>query len=151
MINGMSSLMLDVAAFHRATDTPIAEVPSIPSDERVKLRLDLISEEFFELLDSLGWAQYGADFMPDPNGHRNIVATADALADLVYVIIGTALEFGIPLDEVWAEVQRANLAKIGADGKVHKRADGKVLKPEGWMPPDIAGVLQRAREKAGRE
>lgn len=68
---------------------------------------------------------------------------ADGLADVIYVAVGAALEFGIPLDRVWAEVHRSNMAKVDpATGKVIKRADGKVLKPEGWTPPDVAGVLK---------
>ena len=67
---------------------------------------------------------------------------ADAMADSIYVIVGAALEYGIPLDRVWAAVQRANMAKVDpATGKVRKRHDGKVLKPEGWTPPDISAAL----------
>lgn len=67
---------------------------------------------------------------------------ADGLADLIYVAVGAALEFGIPLDRVWAEVQRSNMAKVDAEtGRVRKRADGKVLKPDGWTPPDIKSAL----------
>lgn len=52
---------------------------------------------------------------------------------MIYVLVGAALAFGIPLDRVWSEVQRANMAKLGGA----RRADGKILKPEGWQPPRI--------------
>ncbi len=67
---------------------------------------------------------------------------ADAMADAIYVIVGAAIEYGIPLDRVWAAVQNANMAKVDPiTGKVRKRADGKVLKPDGWTAPDIVAVL----------
>ncbi len=56
---------------------------------------------------------------------------------------------GVPLDAVFAEVHRTNMAKLNGDGEPIYRDDGKVLKPPGWTPPDIEGVLQRARELVG--
>jgi predicted HAD superfamily Cof-like phosphohydrolase len=120
----MKNLLNDVAAFHKACDVPILEVPTIPPMARQELRLDLISEEYRETINALGEA--------------NIVAIADGIADLIYVLVGTALEYGIPLDRVWNEVQRTNMTKIDINtGKVRKREDGKVLKPDGWKAPDI--------------
>lgn len=58
--------------------------------------------------------------------------------------IQCGLAHGLPMDEVWAEVQRSNMSKISADGTVKRREDGKILKPLGWKPPDIRGVLERA-------
>jgi predicted HAD superfamily Cof-like phosphohydrolase len=73
---------------------------------------------------------------------NNIVEIADAIADSIYVLIGTALEYGIPLDAVWGEVQISNMAKVDLDtGKVRRREDGKVLKSEGWTKPDIRKAL----------
>ena len=50
--------------------------------------------------------------------------------------------YGFPMDAVWREVQRSNMAKI-VNGVVSKRADGKIVKPQGWTPPDIRGILER--------
>jgi predicted HAD superfamily Cof-like phosphohydrolase len=73
---------------------------------------------------------------------KSLPDIADAIADSIYVLVGTALEYGIPLDRVWAAVRAANMAKVDpVTGLVRKRADGKILKPDGWQPPDIAGVL----------
>jgi predicted HAD superfamily Cof-like phosphohydrolase len=72
------------------------------------------------------------------------VEIADALADIVYIAIGTALHYGIPIDDVMREVHRSNMAKVGPDGTVTKRDDGKILKPEGWEPPRIQAVLEGA-------
>ena len=65
---------------------------------------------------------------------------AQELADVVYVAYGTAYSLGIPLDLVLAEVHRANMRKIAPNGPTLK--DGKVQKPSGWQPPDVAGVMQ---------
>jgi predicted HAD superfamily Cof-like phosphohydrolase len=127
----MKSLLNDVAAFHIACDVPVLSKLQIPSPERIMLRRNLIDEEVNkELLPAID--------------RNDLPAIADGLADAIYVIVGTALEYGIPLDRVWEAVQRANMAKVDpATGKVQKRADGKVLKPNGWESPDIAAILAR--------
>jgi predicted HAD superfamily Cof-like phosphohydrolase len=122
----------DVMDFHLATTTPIRALPSWPSAERVDLRVNLIVEEVTkELLPAIA--------------NRQLDETADAIVDSIYVLIGAALEFGIPLSKVWQAVQDSNMAKAvrQPDGtfKVLKRADNKVLKPEGWQPPDVRGIL----------
>lgn len=127
--NGMSQLLDDVRAFHVACDVPVLAAPQWPGEARVALRERLLAEEVRELSDAL-------------TEGGNIVEVADALADIIYIAIGTALEFGIPLDRVWAEVQRSNMAKVDpATGKAAHRADGKILKPVGWTPPDVVGAL----------
>lgn len=119
----------DVADFHRMTDTPISHVPSIPSNDRAELRWSLVDEEINrELKPALD--------------SEDIVEIADAIADSIYVLVGMALEYGIPLQAVWDEVQRSNMAKQEpGTGKVKRRADGKILKPDGWTPPNIKQAL----------
>ncbi|MET7574615.1 MazG nucleotide pyrophosphohydrolase domain-containing protein [Streptomyces sp. NPDC005492] len=68
---------------------------------------------------------------------------AHELADVVYVAYGTALVHGIDLDAVIAEIHRSNMTKIGPDGEITRRADGKVLKGEHYEMPDVAGVLRK--------
>lgn len=70
----------------------------------------------------------------------------DALCDIAYFVEGTAVELGIPLDEFFAEVHRSNMAKEGGA----LAADGKLMKPPGWVPPDIAGILERMRKERGK-
>ena len=115
-----------VREFHEATDTPILDRPGVPEESRVNLRVSLLAEEFQEAFDAME--------------NEDLVEVADGLADLIYVAIGAALEFGIPLDEVFEEVHRTNMEK--ANGP--RRSDGKILKPEGWEPPDVAGILLSA-------
>lgn len=144
----MSALRSQVAEFHKAFGVPDATTPAVPSDERVRLRLRLVAEEFFELLAaSSALTRYDLEsieegvreFIDDTGTVVDLPAFADALADLDYVIEGTRLEFGIDGAPIAAEVHRANMAKLGGGA----RADGKITKPAGWTPPDIAGELRK--------
>ena len=69
------------------------------------------------------------------------VETFDAILDIIVVCIGYGLSRGWPMVEGWQEVMQSNLAKIDASGFVKRREDGKILKPEGWQPPDLARVM----------
>jgi predicted HAD superfamily Cof-like phosphohydrolase len=71
----------------------------------------------------------------------DVAHVAKELADLLYVTYGAALEWGIDLRSVMDAVHESNMAKIGPDGKVALRSDGKVIKPPDWEQPDIAAVL----------
>jgi predicted HAD superfamily Cof-like phosphohydrolase len=115
----MEKCFKDVLKFHKQFGCLIQTSPGFPDEKNIVLRKDLIKEELFELLRSIA--------------RKDVENTADAIADLIYVLIGTAIAFGIDLRPVWEEVQRANMDKYG--GK--KRCDGKQLKPNGWVPPDI--------------
>jgi len=119
----MRAAMRNVASFHRATGAPVKSDPAIPSRDRVALRVELIREETEETLAALAV--------------DDLVEIADGIADSIYVLVGTALEYGIPLDRVWWEVHRSNMEKTGGP----RRADGKILKPPGWTPPNIRGAM----------
>ena len=115
-----------VTEFHKLFDVPLSKQYTLDSD-RVHLRIELIREEVKEFV-----------FACDDS---NLVEIADALADIVYVCYGAALEFGIKLDDVIREVHRSNMTKVWPDGTVHKRSDGKVLKPDTYSKADVKGVL----------
>lgn len=125
----------DVTVFHLACDVPVMLVPEIPPDDRKQLRIRLITEEVVkELLPALE--------------DNNMGKIADGIADGIYVLIGCALEYGIPLGRIWDAVQEANMAKVDAEtGKViHSDGTdgfpkGKVLKPFGWTEPPIDLIL----------
>jgi predicted HAD superfamily Cof-like phosphohydrolase len=131
--SGLYGAINDVKKFHEGVGAPMPEKPTVPPDERVRLRWNLIHEEWSEIAENM--------FDDDGNVQVNMVGVADGIADLIYVLIGTALEFGIPLDRVWNEVQRSNMDKF-RDGKVTRREDGKILKPADWKGPDIEGCLK---------
>jgi predicted HAD superfamily Cof-like phosphohydrolase len=127
------SFYTDVRDFHVAFGQRVGDFPNIPEDinER-ELRINLLQEEFNEYLN----AEEKAD----------IVEIADALADIIYIACGTAVSYGIPLDDVFEEVHTSNMAKL-VDGKVIRREDGKVQKPAEWTPPDIRSILDKANTK----
>lgn len=137
----IKSAMDDVECFHVAAGVPVRDRPiAIATEEAfadAQLRSSLINEEcnreLLPALEELSWeaCQDEQDAL--------MVKVADGLADLIYVCIGTALTLGIPLDRVWKEVHRSNMAKV--QGGVRRRDDGKILKPDGWTPPDIEGVI----------
>ncbi len=116
-----------VGDFMEAVGQDVHMTPLKPDRDIVDLRLDLIQEELEEL-------EVGV-------GNDDIVEIADALTDLLYVIYGTGHAFGIDLDECFLEVHRSNMSKLGPDGRVLRREDGKILKPEGYFPPDLEAVL----------
>lgn len=120
------SVFHDQAFFMRAC----GQTTSKPNPEQAKMYRGLISEEFGELCE----AEVAED----------TVEEFDAVLDLLVVLIGYGLSRGWPMVEGWEEVMRSNMAKIDPKtGMVNKRADGKILKPEGWTPPDLAEVLEQ--------
>lgn len=153
---GLVGAINDVYSFHDVTETPCLDSPQWPGDERAQLRMELIFEEFGEVMSSLGCrldgdGAWNKEVRFDGEPRTQLALIADGLVDLIYVCVGTALEFGIPLDRAWNEVQRANMAKVGPDGKVLRREDGKILKPEGWQPPDIEKAVFGARSHTCEE
>lgn len=140
----MSKTLHDqVREFHEAFGLPIAERPVLPADDQMRLKARLIAEEFLETMDAifpgfkLSFEEVFEHLLGTGRIRADLAKLADGLADLDYVVEGMRLECGIPGAAVAAEVHRANMAKV--DGP--RREDGKILKPEGWTPPDIKGVL----------
>lgn len=127
----MSNFYNDVRDFHIAFSQPVGESPNLPDENERHLRKILLQEEVDEYLNA--------------ELEHDIVEIADALADIIYIACGTAVSYGIPLDKVFEEVHRSNMAKL-VDGKPLKREDGKVIKPVGWTAPDVAGVLKRSHQ-----
>lgn len=141
-----------VRRFHHVYGLPVQVDGASLERESLSMRMGLIAEEFAELVGAVyGQAArtevelgYHSAVAAD-DGTRDTVEAADALADLVYVIYGMALETGIDLAAVLAEVQRSNMSKLGADGRPIYRDDGKVLKGPSYFAPDVAEVLRHRR------
>ena len=98
--------------------------------EQFDLYLKLIREEATELLDAVA--------------QDNKVEMFDAILDLIVVCIGAGHSAGFPMQAGWEVVVRSNMAKVDAEtGKVRRRADGKILKPIGWEPPqaELARII----------
>jgi predicted HAD superfamily Cof-like phosphohydrolase len=126
----LQSGLLDAAmAFHSAFDLPRQALPNAAIEKSLaKIRVALLEEEVGEYIEAVS--------------QSDLVAIADALADIVYVIYGTAVTYGIDLDRVLSEVHRSNMSKLDRDGQPLIRADGKVIKSDQYFPPDVAGVLK---------
>jgi predicted HAD superfamily Cof-like phosphohydrolase len=100
------------------------------NDEQFKMYCNLITEEYNELSEAIA------------AGDK--VETLDALVDILVVTIGAINSMGADGEGAWREVMATNFAKIDRQlGKVRRRDDGKILKPEGWTPPDLAKFLKR--------
>jgi predicted HAD superfamily Cof-like phosphohydrolase len=113
----MTNPFKDIDTFHTACD-------QLPSLENYEMYLSLIDEEYSELIAAI------------EAGDR--LEQLDALVDILVVTMGAIRAGGFDSEGAWNEVMRTNFAKIDSNtGKVRKRKDGKVLKPEGWTPPNL--------------
>jgi predicted HAD superfamily Cof-like phosphohydrolase len=123
----------DVGEFHHKYGLDRAssiQAPHHISPELQEFRVKFLKEELAELEE--GYREY------------DLPKIADALVDLVYVALGTAHLHGLPFDELFAEVQRVNMTKVRATCTSDSRRGSTfdVVKPAGWTPPDIEGVLR---------
>ena len=137
-IQAMDATMEPVRIFHRWSGQTIAKGPTILGEAQARLRWRLVHEETHELLGALS--------------EGDLLRIADGIADSIYVLIGAALDYGIPLAEVWSIVCEANYAKIGPFGGTIKDPSGKVMKPQGWKAPDedIRRILEEAKKEEPR-
>jgi predicted HAD superfamily Cof-like phosphohydrolase len=100
------------------------------NDEQFKMYANLITEEYDELRVAIA--------------NKDAVETLDALVDILVVTIGAINSMGADAEGAWREVMATNFNKIDRrTAKVLRREDGKVLKPEGWTPPELAPFLTR--------
>jgi predicted HAD superfamily Cof-like phosphohydrolase len=117
----MTNPFKDVDTFATACD-------QAPSIENYAMYLDLITEEYNELKEAVI--------------ENDRVEQLDALVDILVVTMGAIRAGGFDGEGAWEEVMKTNFAKIDAEtGKVRKREDGKVLKPEGWKAPKLAQFI----------
>ncbi|MDC6481074.1 nucleoside triphosphate pyrophosphohydrolase family protein [bacterium] len=117
----MTNVFEDINKFATACD-------QAPSEANYKMYLDLIREEVGELEDAI------AD--------NDRIEQLDALIDILVVTIGAVRAGGMNAEGAWKEVMDTNFAKIDpTTGKVIKREDGKVLKPEGWKAPELTNFI----------
>ncbi len=121
----MDDKQIAVAQFHEEFDLTINKIPTIPKDSECDLRVSLIDEELTELNDA---------FIKN-----DIIEVADALGDLLYVVLGAAVTCGINLEPIFWEIHRSNMAKIGGT----KNEVGKLIKPSTYNPPKLQSILER--------
>lgn len=119
----------DVLAFQQKFDIPMSPTPAFLDEEAETFRVKFMQEELDEFQEACE--------------QLDIQKAADALVDLVYVVHGTALMMGLPWDQLWAEVQRANMAKERATSldQSKRKSTLDVIKPPGWQPPNHAAAV----------
>jgi predicted HAD superfamily Cof-like phosphohydrolase len=128
----------DVGDFHRKFDLPTSyDGPAeFIGEGAFKFRYGFLQEELREMKES--------------HDRGDLAGVADALADLVYVALGTAHMYRIPFDEVFAAVQEANMKKERASSAYDERSKRgsslDVVKPKGWTPPDIQAILDEHKD-----
>ncbi len=121
-----------VKAFHEAFKIGYLEEPKADlGTEKNMLRYKLMREENEEYLDAAN--------------DNDLVEVADALGDMLYILCGTIIEHGLQykIEEVFDEIQRSNMSKLGADGQPIYREDGKVLKGPNYFKPHIQEILEK--------
>lgn len=126
----MKKRLKAVQEFHEAFGLGIKEQPTaILGAEKIGLRYELMKEENEEYLAA---ANKG-----------DLVEVADALGDMLYILCGTIIEHGMQdkIVEVFDEIQRSNMSKLGEDGQPVYREDGKVLKGPNYFRPDLQKIL----------
>lgn len=123
--------------FHTAFGQVRNTIPTLPGSETLadpnslrSLRKRLLEEEYNEYVE-------GED-------NNDLVEIADAIADILYIAYGTAVSYGLPMDEIFNEVHASNMSKLGEDGKPIYREDGKILKGPNFFKPDILSIIKRA-------
>ncbi len=121
-----------VKLFHKSFGLGVSETMKANlGDAKILLRFNLMDEENKEYFEA---AQ-----------NNDLVEVADALGDMLYILCGTILEHGMQhkIEEVFEEIQRSNMSKLGADGKPIYREDGKVLKGPNYFKPNIQEILEK--------
>ena len=127
----MKKQLNHVEKFHDTFGIPNEYTPKATiSNDLIDLRFKLMAEENEEYLEAA------------KNG--DLVEVADALGDMMYILCGTILSHGMQhkIEEVFEEIQRSNMSKLGEDGKPIYREDGKVLKGPNYFKPNIAKIIE---------
>jgi predicted HAD superfamily Cof-like phosphohydrolase len=127
-MNSEQKMVLD---WHERFGARVRKTPG-PVDPKTRdLRVALIKEELGELEEA---------------GHKqDLTKIADAIADLLYVVYGTAVSYGIDIEPIFQEVHRSNMSK--GDPKIVRALNGKILKSKNWTPPDLEPILKTQSEK----
>lgn len=125
-------MIQDVEKFNIAFGLPVRNKPTIPRNDEITLMDDLMKEEVGETYEALMETE-------------DLVEVADGLGDQLYILLGNIIRCGMQdkIVEVFQEIQRSNMSKLGSDGKPVVRPDGKILKGLNYSKPDIAKILNK--------
>ena len=119
----MDKAQRQVLEFHEAFDLSRADKPTVGDMKLANERFRLIREELEEYVDATSTG--------------DLIGVADAIGDMAYVVLGTAVAHGIDLEPVFEAIHESNMLKVGGYRDEH----GKWRKPEGWKPPDLQKVI----------
>lgn len=155
---GGGSMMRRVVEFAEAAGDPFPPEPRVPTAEDTEFLVRMLLDEILELLSIHHDSQLAKSKLNEmirdakslPKEESPTIASfSDGVMDLVYYSFHACSKLGIDMDLVFDEVHRCNMKKADPKtGKFNKRADGKILKPEGWIGPDIESALKRGRPAA---
>ena len=118
----------DVKTFMETFGQMVRTKPQFPDEKIMQLRYELIKEELNELEQAMKT--------------KNLKEIADALTDILYVTYGAGYAYGINLDKCFQEVQRANMSKLGKDGKPIYNDKGKVMKGPNYSEPNLKQFVE---------
>ena len=118
----------DVKTFMETFGQIVRTKPQFPDEKTMQLRFDLIKEELDELEHAMKT--------------KDLKEVADALTDMLYVTYGAGCAYGINLDKCFKEVQRANMSKLGEDGKPIYNEKGKVMKGSNYSAPNLKQFVE---------
>ena len=118
----------DVKTFMETFGQMVRTKPQFPDEKTMQLRYDLIKEELNELECAMKT--------------KDLKEIADALTDILYVTYGAGYAYGIDLDKCFKEVQRANMSKLGTDGKPVYNDKGKVMKGPNYSEPNLKQFVE---------
>lgn len=141
----MSDHYQDVVDFHNKFELRVAQSPQRLPESEAFLRVDMMLEELLEFSRACRRAARSGTLQDEEEA---LAEAADALVDLVYFVLGTAVQMGLPWNAIWDEVHRANMEKEPGDKRLKsKRGAGRgfdVKKPDDWTPPDIVKAMLNA-------
>ena len=125
----MKKQLEQLLEFQRAYNSTRNSKPTLISEDDYVLRYKLGKEELIEYFDACK--------------DGDLIEVADALADQLYILLGTMISHGMQdvIEDIFDEVHRSNMSKLGSDGKPIYREDGKILKGPNFSPPNIAKYL----------
>ena len=127
----MKEVLNKLKEFHSTYGHPIESEPTTQTQEMAELRYKLAKEELDEYLEA--------------NRNDDPIEVADALADQLYILLGTMLVHGMHdvIEDVFNEVHRSNMSKLGEDGKPILREDGKVMKGPNYTRPELGSIISK--------
>lgn len=132
----------DVREFMNAAGQRIPDKPTVLEGADLWLRMTMLTEEFSELKRGLSNLKKANSVGNTTGVEDGLVEVGDAITDMIFVLIGTALAYGLNPDAMWDEVSRSNRTKINpATGKMGLDSTGKVIKGGSYSPPNLRKAI----------